>query len=824
MSKFVKVTTVSVAVLAALYAGFGYVGVPKLVKSNIESLGTEKLGQPVSLGDVAFNPWTWTLTLNNLVIGEKTAPTVALSKFFVDVSSESVTKLAPVIEALTVEGLRVDIDKDDPHWAKLMAGDSTEPQPAQAEPAKDGGMPPFALYNLKLANSSLKVKSSKEGWQQAITDINVNLPFIGTLSGLKETIVTPSLSMRVNGNDVKATGSTKPFGSTIEATLTTELHNLDLVPFTAFVPEKNMMGLKLASGTVSGELTVVFRNPDRGTPGRTLISGTTSLNNLSVTHDAKELVGFKRLAVDLKSVDVIGQTADVNSVRLDNPRVKLVHGKSGIVGVPMANPHGAEKTASDAKAATPTADTPAWGWRVGEIAVTDGLFDWTDTTVGKKPAHLVVSRFNANVKNLADKSETPATIDASLNTLGGTLAAQGRLDLGNNTLHLSSQAKGLNLGYVSGYVNHFAHVNLKAITGFNVNLMKTGENVAVSGSVNVDKFALSNDTTTFAKFNRFSLDVTRLDTEKRLAAIGNVVLDNAQANLALTPTGTNVTDAMGLGKKADDTKDAAPKTTTSTETPWTWDVSSVSITRSGVHFTDETKAGNPSVALNNVRVALTNLSSRPKTVSGLDMSAGLSDGTLQAKGQFSLEPVGSAVKVRINRVNLGGLSPMMLAYSGLGAKRGVLNLDGELITRPATKTAPAGINWQGDVSLANLDLINTAGVSLMNWKKADLLGMKVHTAEPVSFKIAEARIDSPGNEATQRVKDAGDAIGMIAGLFGNDKIAREANRVNRQLEKTLVIQNVSYENGNLTAGNTSSNAIAEVLLQKLGGELVKVLK
>ena len=86
-----------------------YVAVPLLVKSQLERLGSEKLGRRVSVGAVDFRPWSLELTVHDLAIAKaapaspQSVPLLKIRRLYIDAELVSLLRLAPVADALAVE-------------------------------------------------------------------------------------------------------------------------------------------------------------------------------------------------------------------------------------------------------------------------------------------------------------------------------------------------------------------------------------------------------------------------------------------------------------------------------------------------------------------------------------------------------------------------------------------------------------------------------------------------------------------------------------------------------------------------------------------------
>ena len=233
-----KFTAAAVVVGAALYAGIGYVGVPYATKITLDKFVSAKIGRPVMLQEVSFNPWSLTYELRGLDIPKKTGGSLLhLDHLLVDASAQTLFKLAPVLDEITIDGLHIDAVMDDALKADIAAlagengsGSEASPQAVNEENASAGGLPGFAIYNISVTNSSIRYADQSLGIDQAVTDVTLKLPFVSTLESSRESLVTPALSLKLNGTPIEASGSTKPFGSSLEAMLALKVDGLDIVP------------------------------------------------------------------------------------------------------------------------------------------------------------------------------------------------------------------------------------------------------------------------------------------------------------------------------------------------------------------------------------------------------------------------------------------------------------------------------------------------------------------------------------------------------------------------------------------------------------------
>ena len=91
-----------------------WLAVPPLLKWQVPLRAGEALGRTVSVGSVSFHPWTLELGLGELAIGgatPTTEPLLKIAQLRANVSASSLFRLAPVIEALDVDGLRAAVER-----------------------------------------------------------------------------------------------------------------------------------------------------------------------------------------------------------------------------------------------------------------------------------------------------------------------------------------------------------------------------------------------------------------------------------------------------------------------------------------------------------------------------------------------------------------------------------------------------------------------------------------------------------------------------------------------------------------------------------------
>lgn len=820
MASFFKITAGAAIVATALYAVAGFVGVPSLVKQTLSDKLGKELNRNVSVGEVTFNPLTWEFELHDLVVAGKhnQPPLASLKRLRIDASAQTLTAFAPVLDEVTIDGLHACLTLDDEDIRRYLAGDTTtadRSSDGSTADNKGGALPQFALYNISVRNSSLQVIDRARAIDQSITDFDLQLPFVSTLPNAKESLVTPSLSMKLNGTPIIATGTTKPFGSTLEARLNARISNLDLLPVFKLVPSLNTPALTLDGGKLSSDLNFIFRNPTGGNPGKMLLSGTATLSNVAasqtISNRHQSLGSIGKVTVQLTELDLIERQAKIGNILIQDPKVMLVNSTSGL---------NAAKTA-DAFASGDASGTPAsgstqdgWHWSVDNVQVRNGTTHWTDTTV-KPQVKLTASALNATLTGLSsDPSGKPATAQASVKVLGGTLDLNADVVAKPLTVNAALKAGQLHVGQLNGYIRQALGFDAAGTIGLNLKTSLKNGALTGNGTGLLTGFQLREGKSTLVSAKKAALTIGSLDLKQRNIRIKNAELDGALVNAVMTKNGLNLMPADASTATDAPTKEAA-RPNAKGET-WQWAVETAKLRDARLNFKDTRPRPNAVLNVSDIDATVQHLSSAPGSKATVAFSAKTAGGSAALNGSLGLSPFTTDLKTSIKQIGLKDLHSVMTAYTGIGARSGTLNSEGRFTV---TQEKQPIFAWSGDIGLADFNMTNARNRSLMMWKDATLAGVDVKTTDPIHLRVAQAVIDQPGTKETQHVREAASIVGALAALAGKDKLTSRIDKVEKYMDGKIVLNDILYENGRFSANGVSANSVAGAILNKLSKEM-----
>ena len=442
--KFILKTAGAVVVCTALYAAAGYWGVPEGVRWGAENYLKPALGaRDVTIGNVTFNPWTWELEVTGVVATSQQGRTLlALNRLYTDVSSESVTKAAPVITHLSVEGLKANVTTGTKKTAALSSSTASG---KTADTAASTGLPAFSIADIHVKDSAVSLTNASAGATVAVTDINLTLPLVSTLNAGTMAPVTPEISLKIDGKPVKAKGT----ATTDSAKLHVSVANLDAAKLVKAAGVA--LPVQVVKATVSTDADIDFAMKN-GTP-EVLVKGTVAAGPADIREtNGQALATLSGAEVKIASFDLAKKTVAVDSAVVANPVVTV---RRTAPAKAKATASGKATSGSTSAAASPAKAESDWSWSVTSARVTNGTVNVHDTSVSPAAA-LKVTAVNATVKNLSSAANKTGTVTASAHVATGTVKAEGSVGVNPVKVDLKTNVASVAFSPFNGWVKPLA--------------------------------------------------------------------------------------------------------------------------------------------------------------------------------------------------------------------------------------------------------------------------------------------------------------------------------------------------------------------------------
>lgn len=483
--KFILKTAGAVVVCTALYAAAGYWGVPEGVRWGAENYLKPALGaRDVTIGNVSFNPWTWELEVTGVVATSQQGRTLlALNRLYTDVSSESITKAAPVITHLSVEGLKANVTTGTKKTAALSSASPASGK--TADTAASTGLPAFSVADIHVKDSAVSLTNAAAGATVAVTDINLTLPLVSTLNAGTMAPVTPEISLKIDGKPVKAKGT----ATTDSAKLHVSVANLDAAKLVKAAGVA--LPVQVVKATVSTDADIDFAMKN-GTP-EVLVKGTVAAGPADIREtNGQALATLSGAEVKIASFDLAKKTVAVDSAVVANPVVTV---RRTAPAKAKATASGKATSGSTSAAASPAKAESDWSWSVASARVTNGTVNVHDTSVSPAAA-LKVTAVNAAVKHLSSAANKTGTVTASAHVANGTVKAEGSVGVNPVKVDLKTNVASVAFSPFNGWVKPLAGAQFTSGTADVAGNLKYADgkkpSVTFTGDIAVTSLAAKN--------------------------------------------------------------------------------------------------------------------------------------------------------------------------------------------------------------------------------------------------------------------------------------------------------------------------------------------
>ena len=438
--KFLFKTAVAAAVVAGAYAAAGYWGVPQGVRWGLETYLKPALGaKSVTVESVTFDPWNWTLEVRGVsALSAKNKSLLSLRRFYTDVSGESVTKLAPVVSALYVEGLKASITTG----SKKV--ESAKKEASQTSASDSLTLPAFSIADIRVTDSAVTLTNSKAGVSCAVTDVNLTLPLVSTLAAGTLAPVTPALSLKIDGRPVKASGTADIKSAALKISAT-DIDAAKLVRAADLA-----LPVRIDKLSVSADTDITFKMT--GSTPQVTAKGTVAAKSVDVRDEAgRNFVKLASASVTVGHFDLAKQSVSVTNAEVHSPDITLRLSPAKNSGTKNAPVEKSPETSS------------AWQWSLAKASLTSGTVTVIDQSV-KPTAQLRIAQIKASAQGLSSQKNKTGTVSLSARLGSGTVSASGHLGVSPLKADLTTKIAALNLAQFNGWVKPLAGAQLTSGT------------------------------------------------------------------------------------------------------------------------------------------------------------------------------------------------------------------------------------------------------------------------------------------------------------------------------------------------------------------------
>lgn len=792
-NRWVRRLAVGVATVLALWL-LSWLAVPPLAKHYAQKIASEQLGRTVQIGAIDFRPWSLELTVSDIRVAAagttaNTPPQLQIQRLYVDAELQSLLRLAPVVDAITVDAPQLRLTHlGDGHYDidDIMA----RLQPVPGAPAGDPLH--FALYNIALNGGTVDFTDRSVDATHLLREVHLAVPFLSNLDSQREVKVEPRLAFQLNGSRFDSAAAATPFAQTRKTDASIRLAGFDLQPYLGYLPAS--LPVRLRSGVVDADLKLHFtQSPQPAVQ----LTGELALGKVRLADGrGRDLLDFDRLKLVLADVRPLARAARLASVDLRGPVLVASRDATGQLNLPpaageakatsktiatkpektLATAQKDIKNAASAPSASasgtgaPAAAAPAWAIDVASVTLQGGTVRWSDDTT--RPAiRLPLTDIALQAQAVAWPPAAPATFSgsAALEKTGLRFSGSATAERATVTAAISA----LPLARLQPYVATVLQPPLAGTLAAELGLQWQGGQLTLAvPQLQLTDTVLGDSKSPLAGLKSLALADGSIDLERRSASLGKLVVNQPQLQVqrdkegrwmverwlaAAPPAAASATAAASApAPRPPAAPSAAP------ERPWTVALGELAVDGGRVSLADAALHKPVALAISNVRVGLRNFATDARKPSPLTVSARVGTGQggarqdgagqIDYRGSLRLAPLALEGAVQASKLPLHALEPYFGEALNIELLRADASFKGDV--RHVVAAAGASTRVRGDVALDDVRAIGAPAPGaptdkglqqdeeILSWKTLGLRGVALDTVpgSPLALSVAETAL------------------------------------------------------------------------------------
>ncbi len=776
-----------VLVCVLLVWALGWLAVPALVRSQAQKLASDKLGRPVTIGRVDFVPWTLELTVHDLAVAatDGGAPQLHIERIYIDAELQSLVRLAPVADAVQIDGLAVRLAQRAP--GRYDIDDIVAQLRRQADP--QAAPPRFALYNIAVTGGSVDFKDETVGRTHALRGLELHIPFLSNLDSQREVKVSPHLAFTLNGSAFDSQAEATPFSESqkTQATVTVRVSGVDVAPYLPYLPAS--LPLRLQSGVVDADLRLSFEH----TPSAVVrLGGHLQARQVRVTDtQQRALLYFDALALDVADLQPLARTARIDAVRLDAPRLAVRKDRAGKINLDWGtgqavNPPSAAASGTPAQAGH-GAGAAGWQLAVARMAVRDAQVDWQDDSL-PAPAKAALRGLALDVSSLALPWSHPLRFSGQAQVAGaGAGPADAHLvfegEATDRQAKVAASVRALPLALAAPYLGQWMAPQLQGAVDADLGVAWNAPAlVAHVARLTLDGVALAcaprsgcaaggplpagmamHAKDSLGEIQRLQVTDAQVDVARHTVRVGQLAL--VQPRLRLE----RGADGRWMFERWQAAPPVAPgprpaQAAAGQGAPWSVQLADVSVDSGALAFRDAAQATPVAFELSSLQMRLKDFaplapSAQPSALSmSARLGAGRTDpGRVEYEGTLGLAPLAAQGRVRASHVPLHAFAPYFAESLNVAIRRADGSFQGEV--RYAQSSGGPRVSVRGDAALDEVRVRMAQAVApeaggaaararaaggdeLLNWKSLSVRGLQVALApgRPTTVDVRETAL------------------------------------------------------------------------------------
>ncbi len=670
------------AILISLYAVFGFLIAPYILKSNLISGIAWQLGRNATVNEVKVNPFVLSVTMRGFEMSEPDGERfVGFDELYVNFQLSSIFRRVYTFDEIRLiapEG-RVKVLPDSSlNFSDLLASSN----PVEPPPDKSNELPPILIFRLQIKEGHFAFSdlARPTPFETNFFPIEITLNDFSTRKDNKSSYAFTATTGKGEAVSCEGKISVNPLRSQGRFALTgIKTHTLweyiqDQVHFEV---TSGLIDLAARYDMAVGEEALHFE----------VIDGEFKLNEFRLAEKGIDdtLISVPCFSVKGIYIDPGNKKAICASVNSGNALFKSWLTSDGTLNYQtlfaMDNPEDESKTSSGTLD-QPGADSQPWRISVKELMLENYGVAIEDRTL-VKPVHVNLEPINLNLKNLSNQKNSPTELALTLKVnRTGTVGVKGLVSINPVSMDLSLQVARVALKPFQSYVDSVAQLELVTGTAggdgkFQYRTLGgDGPAMRYKGSVGIDGFEAVDrlHSEDFLKWESLLFNGLVLDVKPDKLSISEIVADQPYARVIIWPDSTlNLTRIFSTqdGETTNDVNSEA-------QTPIPVTINTVCIENASVNFSDFSLKPNFAMGIQGLSGSVRGLSSNSLARADV-LLEGKVDKYAPVKIDGQINPLSedayTDLAVSFKNIELSTFTPYSGKFAGYAINKGKLLLD-----------------------------------------------------------------------------------------------------------------------------------------------------
>lgn len=778
-----------IIVLFALYTVVGFLVVPTVLKSVLESSLASKYHRPVVIKHVNVNPYALTVTLKGFTMPQKKGGKVFVSfdRLYLNFQAISLFKRAYVIKELKLTNPLLNIIRTEHHrynFSDLLRANK-----------KSGNLLQYSVNNIQIVDGSVIFQDRVNKEQIKMEDVNAGIPFISDLSYYAKIWVKPRFAAKINGRSVSFEGKAKPYASSRETVMNVVVKEFDISKYLEYIPVS--LHFKVSSARVSIDTKVEFVIDQKGLPSLDLSGNMTVSNVLAVTEGGKKLLAFQKLAVDIADIKPFDLDFHLSKILLQSPQIAFRRKENGRLNLLSLIAPGAKGNTRSSE----NTNKPIIKIKIDQLDVADGAISFSDRST-QAPFHSSWKSVKVTARHLSNARGAKAEVDLSMRgNSDETIAMNGEVSLQPLLLQGTLNLDGISFSKYSPYYRkQIGLMSLSGVGRFTGNFIIAPQNhqlglsdiTASAGSV---KLGTVKDSKEVLAVPSLKAQVKSVDISGRKIVVDDISSDGGFLHLQRGKDGSiNLYELVGAHSGGEGS--AGQGGAVSRTASWHVTLNKAALTDYTVEAEDLALSKPVHIEADQVDLTARDISPGANQKGRVSLSCRFgTHGTASFDGAMDFRPVSADLKVSLRSIDLSPLQPYMAKFSDLLVTGGTASADGKF-EMSYSAGRDFALSYTGKASLSDFSTTDALTQKpFVHWNTLDLLGIDFKK-QPLELHIDDVKLQDFYIPA--RISPSGKL--NIAEILGQRAIAPKTTKAGKGGDSKLGLRSLDLGKIQLKGG------------------------